>query len=63
MKSASVNWRTTPEATHHAWAIESYQSLVWRGEFTPVVLGGWTVLAALGAAGLGVALMLERRRG
>lgn len=50
-------------ATPHAWAIEAYQSLVWRSEFTPAVLGGWGVLAALGVAGLGVALKLERRRG
>lgn len=49
-------------ATPHAWAIEAYQSLVWRGEFAPVVPLAWAVLAALGAAGLGAAFSLERRR-
>lgn len=48
--------------TPHAWAIEAYQAVIWRGEFTPTVIAAWAVMAGLGAGGLGVALMLERRR-
>jgi ABC-2 type transport system permease protein len=48
--------------TPHAWAIEAYQAVVWRAEFTSAVVVGWLVLAALGAGGLVVALVLERRR-
>lgn len=48
--------------TPHAWAIEAYQAVIWRAEFTPGVVAGWAVLTGLGAAGLGVALVLERRR-
>lgn len=48
--------------TPHAWAIEAYQAVIWRAEFTPGVVAGWAVLAALGAAGLCVSLVLERQR-
>ena len=48
--------------TPHAWAIEAYQAVIWRGEFTSTVIAAWAVMAGLGVSGLGVALMLERRR-
>lgn len=48
--------------TPHAWAIEAYQAVIWRGEFTSTVIAAWAVMSGLGAGGLAVALMLERRR-
>ena len=48
--------------TPHAWAIEAYQAVIWRGEFTPTVIPAWAVMAGLGAGGLAIALMSERRR-
>ena len=48
--------------TPHAWAIEAYQAVIWRGEFTPTVISAWAVMASLGAGGLAIALMFERRR-
>jgi len=36
--------------------------VIWRGEFTSTVTAAWAVMAGLGAGGLAVALMLERRR-
>lgn len=48
--------------TPHAWAIEAYQAVLWRGEFSPVVLASWGFLAGAGAAGLAAALLLEKRR-
>lgn len=49
-------------ATPHAWVIEAYQSLLWRGSFGAAVLSAWAVLAVTGAVGFGIALTLERRQ-
>lgn len=53
----SLGW-----ATPHAWAIETWQTLLWLGRFDTNVLTGWTVLAGLGLVGWLVALLVERRR-
>lgn len=49
-------------ATPHAWVIEAGQSVLWRGRIDATVLGAWGVLAGVGAAGLALALVLERGR-
>jgi ABC-2 type transport system permease protein len=49
-------------ATPHAWVIEAYQSLLWRGQAGAVVMGAWLVLAAICVIGVGLALWVERRR-
>ncbi|WP_122464808.1 ABC transporter permease [Brevundimonas lutea] len=48
--------------TPHAWAIEAYQAVLWRGEIDGVVQGAWLVLAGTAAAGFMIALAAERRR-
>lgn len=35
--------------TPHAWAIEAYQAVIWRGQFTPTVIAAWAIMAGLGA--------------
>ena len=49
-------------ATPHAWVIEAYQSILWRGQFDTGVVGAWALLAGIGALGYGVAVGLERRQ-
>jgi ABC-2 type transport system permease protein len=48
--------------TPHAWAIEAYQTVVWRGLVDGRVLVAWAVLIAFGAAALIAALLVEQRR-
>jgi ABC-2 type transport system permease protein len=48
--------------TPHAWVIEAYQTVLWRGLVNTRVLEAWTVLASFGAAGFLVALWTEARR-
>lgn len=47
-------------ATPHAWVIEAYQSVLWRGQFSADVAAAWAVLAVIGALGYMIALGLER---
>lgn len=49
-------------ATPHAWAIEAYQSVVWRGELGEAALAAWGVLLSVGLGGFVLAWALERRR-
>lgn len=53
----SIGW-----STPHAWAIESWQTVIWLGRFDTNVLTGWIVLSGLGLVGWLVALLIERRR-
>lgn len=55
-------FRTAGSLTPHAWAIDTYQALLWRGAFDRSVLLGWSLLTALGVGGALVALLIERRR-
>lgn len=48
-------------ATPHAWVIEAGQTLLWRGQIDAMVIGAWCVLSVVGAAGLALAVYLERR--
>ncbi|OYX33385.1 MAG: hypothetical protein B7Y99_07450 [Caulobacterales bacterium 32-69-10] len=48
--------------TPHAWAIEAYQSLIWRGRFDGGVVGAWVFLGGLAALGWTIALVVENRR-
>jgi ABC-2 type transport system permease protein len=52
----SVGWFTP-----HAWAIEAYQSILWRDAGIAAVYKAWGVLTAAGLAGLAVAHVLARR--
>jgi len=49
-------------ATPHAWAIEAYQTVLWRGLVNRTVLEAWSVLTGFAAAGFLAALWLEGRR-
>ena len=48
--------------TPHTWAIEAYQTVLWRGLVNRTVLEAWTVLAGFAIAGFLAALCLEGRR-
>lgn len=48
--------------TPHAWGIEAYSAIVWRGVAGPPVYLAWVVLAAFAAVGFGVAFVMEKRR-
>ena len=51
----TVGW-----ATPHAWAIEAYQSILWRDAGMAAVYPAWGVLAAIGLAGLWLAHLATR---
>ena len=48
--------------TPHAWVIEAYQAVLWRGLVNTTVLQAWTVLASFAAAGFLAAVWIEGRR-
>jgi ABC-2 type transport system permease protein len=48
--------------TPHAWVIEAYQTVLWRGLVNATVTQAWLVLAAFASAGFAAALWLEGRR-
>ncbi|WP_439816495.1 ABC transporter permease [Zavarzinia sp. CC-PAN008] len=48
--------------TPHAWVIEAYQAIFWRGSATPLVWTAWGVLAAIAATAFTLAAIAERRR-
>ena len=48
--------------TPHTWAIEAYQTVLWRGLVNTTVLEAWTVLASFAGAGFVAAVWLEARR-
>ena len=48
--------------TPHTWAIEAYQTVLWRGLVNATVLEAWTVLASFAGAGFLAALWFEARR-
>jgi ABC-2 type transport system permease protein len=48
--------------TPHTWAIEAYQTVLWRGLVNATVLEAWTVLASFAGAGFLVAVWFEARR-
>ena len=48
--------------TPHTWAIEAYQTVLWRGIVNATVLEAWTVLASFAGAGFLAALWFEARR-
>jgi ABC-2 type transport system permease protein len=53
----SLGWLTP-----HAWVIEAYQTVLWRGLVNTTVLQAWTVLAGFAVAGFLAALWFEGRR-
>ena len=53
----SVGWLTP-----HAWVIEAYQTVLWRGLVNTIVLQAWAVLTAFAAVGFLAALWIEGRR-
>lgn len=52
----TVGW-----ATPHAWAIEAYQSILWRDGGVGSVYIGWIVLGGVALAGLAIAHIAARR--
>jgi len=48
--------------TPHAWVIEAYQTVLWRGFVNTTVLQAWTVLTSFAAAGFLAAVWLEGGR-
>jgi ABC-2 type transport system permease protein len=48
--------------TPHAWTIEAYQAIVWRGQIDAGVLTAWVVLAAVAVAGGLLGWVVEARR-
>ncbi|WP_421729629.1 ABC transporter permease [Brevundimonas sp.] len=48
--------------TPHAWVIEAYQTLMWRGVFDMTVVSAWIVLAVVAVFGGMIALAVETRR-
>jgi ABC-2 type transport system permease protein len=53
----SLGWLTP-----HAWVIEAYQTVLWRGLVNRTVVQAWTVLAGFAVAGFLAALWIEGRR-
>jgi ABC-2 type transport system permease protein len=53
----SLSWLTP-----HAWVIEAYQTVLWRGLVNTTVVQAWSVLAGFAAAGFLAALWIEGRR-
>jgi ABC-2 type transport system permease protein len=53
----SLGWLTP-----HAWVIEAYQTVLWRGLVNTIVLQAWAVLATFGIVGFLAALWVEGRR-
>lgn len=49
-------------ATPNAWAIDAYQSVLWRGVTDGRVFAAWGALAGFALAGLAAAWLIERRR-
>ncbi|HXC29343.1 MAG TPA: ABC transporter permease [Stellaceae bacterium] len=54
--------RTLGWLTPHAWVIEAYQAVLWRGLVNRTVLEAWAVLASFAGVGFLAALCLEGRR-
>jgi ABC-2 type transport system permease protein len=48
--------------TPHAWVIEAYQAVLWRGLVNATVAQAWIVLASFAAVGFVAALWIEGRR-
>lgn len=48
--------------TPHAWAIEAYQTALWRELVDRTVIEAWGVLAGFAVAGFAVAVVIESRR-
>jgi len=48
--------------TPHAWVIEAYQTVLWRGLVNTTVIQAWTVLSSFAAAGFLAALWIEGQR-
>jgi len=53
----SLGWLTP-----HAWVIEAYQAVLWRGLVSATVLQAWAVLSSFAAVGFLAAVWIEGRR-